>query len=360
MVGPDPAQLASKRHAVGFDTDDIESFYRYAMERGWGDGLPLVPPTTDRVAAMLEGTTRASGELIATVAPAYGAATVEKIAINAVMAGCRPEYLPVVIAAVEACAADEFNLYGIQATTNPVAPLVLVNGPIRKRLDFNCAGNALGQGNRANATVGRALRLVLINVGGGTPGQLDLSTLGSPAKYTLCCGENEEANPWQPHHVTTGLSPDASSVTVFGIQALHNIACPGVRGDGRDFMRTIGLGMAAVGTNNMTFGGEALVLMCPEHAAAIAKDGFSKSDAAHFLYEHSRISFLDLPEATRQVVLRRRSTWLNPAATTVADSPSDVQLVVVGGAGDHSVFAPSFGATRSVTKEIAGIPGAEV
>ena len=345
-------RLTSELHNVEFDHDDLEAIYKYTMAHGWGDGLPVVPPTPERVAAMLAGTGRSRDEEIATVAPAYGAATVEKIAINAVMAGCLPEHLPVVIAAVEACAAPEFNLYGIQATTNPVAPLVLVNGPIRLRLGFNSGGNALGQGNRANATVGRALRLVLINLGGGRPGQIDFATLGFPGKYTLCCAENEEANPWQPHHVTEGLAAEQSAVTVFGVQALHNIVGIGIQGKGRDALRMIGLGMAAVGTNNMTFGGQALVLLCPEHVAAIANEGFSKPEASHFLYEHSRISFRDLPEGSRQVVLGRRARWLNSDAVTVADSANDVQLVVVGGVGDHSVFAPSFGTTRSVTRAI--------
>jgi hypothetical protein len=352
MKAVESPRFTSQPYDVDFENDDLEAFYRYAMERGWGDGLPLVPPTRERVAAMLTSIDRSHDETVAAVAPAYGVATVEKIAINAVMAGCLPEHLPVVIAAVEACAAPEFNLYGIQATTNPAAPLVLVNGPIRGRLGFNSGGNALGQGNRANATVGRALRLVLINIGGGRPGQLDFATLGFPGKYTFCCAENEEANPWQPHHVTEGLPKEQSSVTVFGIQALHNIVGIGIQGKGREALRMIGMGMAAVGTNNMTFGGQALVLLCPEHAASINNEGFSKSDAAHFLYEHSRISFRDLPEGSRQVVLGRRATWLNDSAVTVADSPQDVQLVVVGGVGDHSVFAPSFGTTRSVTKPI--------
>lgn len=348
----EPSELTSRRHEVDYDEDGLEAVYRYAMENGWGDGLPLVPPTPERVQAMLKGTRRPPGDFVASVATTQGAATVEKVAINAVMAGCLPEYLPVVIAAVEACAASEFNLQGIQTTTNPVGPMVLVNGPVRNRLGFNSGGNALGPGNRANATVGRALRLVLINLGGGRPGQIDLATLGFPGKYTMCCAENEEANPWAPHHVTEGLPADRSAVTVFGVQALHNIIGIGIQGKGREILRMIGLGMRAIGTNNMTFGGQALVLVCPESAEAIAKDGFSKSDAAHFLYEHSRIPFDELPQGSQDVVLKRRARWLNPTAVPVSDSPEDIQLVVVGGAGIHSVFAPSFGSTRSVTRPI--------
>ncbi len=341
----------SRRHKIEFASDELEAVFEYALAQGWGDGLPLVPPTEERVAAMLASSRLGPETVVGALAPADGAATVESIAINAVMAGCKPEYLPVVIAAVQACADPTFNLYGIQGTTNPVAPLVVVNGPIRKRLGFNFGTNALGQGNRANATVGRALRLALINIGGGRPGVLDMATLGFPGKYTFCCAENEEANPWDPYHVRAGLERDQSSVSVFGVQALHNIVAIGVH-DGRDIFRTIGMGMAAVGTNNMTFGGQALVLLSPEHAAAIAKEGFTAADVAHFLYEHSRIRLSQLPADSQQVVLKRRSKWLNRDMVTVADSPEDVQLIVVGGAGNHSVFAPSFGSTRSVTRVI--------
>ena len=341
----------AERRMVEFDHDELEALYEYAMEHEWGDGLPLIPPTPERVEAMLRKTQRAPTEVIATIAPAYRAATVEKIAINAVMAGCRPEYLAVVIAAVEACADPVFNLSGIQATTNPAAPMLLVNGPVAQRIGMNSKGNALGHGNRANATIGRALRLVLINIGGGRSGKLDLATLGFPGKYTFCCAENETANPWDPHHIECGLNRDESAVTVFGIQALHNIVAIGIE-HGREILRMIGLGMAAVGTNNMTFGGQALVILSPEHAAAIASDGFTKRSAAHFLYEHARIDFTQLPTGSQDVVLRRRSDWLNRTAVTVADSPDDVQLIVVGGAGNHSVFAPSFGSTRSVTRRI--------
>jgi hypothetical protein len=348
--------LLADRHTVDSGDDELEAIFEYGMKRGWGDGLPIVPATPERVERMLQFTERSPGDVVGTVAPAYGVATVEKIAINAVMAGCKPAYLPVVIAAVEACCDPTFNLYGIQATTNPVAPMVLVNGPARVELGFNWAGNALGQGNRANATVGRALRLVLINVGGGRPGELDLATVGSPAKYTCCCAENEDSNPWEPYHVSKGFRLDQSTVTVFGIQAFHNIVAIGVQ-SGREILRTLGMAMAAVGTNNMTHGGQVLMILGPEHAAAIASTGLTRADTSHFLYEHARIPFGPLPAESQEVILRRRHNWLNRDSVTIADSPSDVELAVVGGAGNHSVFAPTFGATRSVTRAIDSARG---
>jgi hypothetical protein len=171
--------------------DDFNAFNDECEQRGWSDGLPLVPPTVARVDAMLAATKRDRNEIVAHIAPGFGAATVERIAINAVMAGCRPEYLPVLLAAVEAVADEKFNLQGIQATTNSAAPWIIVNGPLAATLGINAGLNCLGQGNRANATLGRALRLVLQNIGGALPGQMDRATHGQPGKYTFCCAENE-------------------------------------------------------------------------------------------------------------------------------------------------------------------------
>ncbi|MBI2908357.1 MAG: hypothetical protein HYX92_11975 [Chloroflexi bacterium] len=198
-------QLRSRRLKVASE----EAATGFLYEQGWTDGLPVVVPTPDRVEAMLAGTRRRPEDLIGLIPPAMGKATVEKMAINAVMAGCLPSYLPVVIAALEAMVAPEFVLARVQATTNPVAPLAVVNGPIRQKLDINCGHNALGQGRQSNATIGRAIRLILSNIGGAIPGVTDMATLGQPAKYTFCLGENEEALPttWPPLHVEKGLPP---------------------------------------------------------------------------------------------------------------------------------------------------------
>src|SRR5947208_4011643 len=197
------------------DADAIESLYA----RGVTDGLPVVPPTRRLVELAVAASGREAGELVALVPPNYGRATVEKIAINSVMAGCRPEYLPVVIAAVEAVCDEAFDLHGVSATTNAPWPLVIVGGPIRTALDINCGAGVFGSGWRANATIGRALRLVCVNVGGATPGVVSMSTLAHPGRYTYCIGEREEASPWEPLAVEQGLPPGPSTVCVLAADA---------------------------------------------------------------------------------------------------------------------------------------------
>src|SRR5512132_708993 len=197
------------------DADAIEALYA----RGVTDGLPVVPPTRARVARAVAAAGRDGGELIALVPPNYGRATVEKIAINAVMAGCRPEYLPVVIAAVEAVCDEAFDLHGVSATTNAPAPLVVINGPLRRALDVNCGAGVFGPGWRANATIGRALRLVCVNLGGATPGVVSMSTLAHPGRYTYCIGEWEEQNPWSSLAVEHGFAPTDSTVAVLAADA---------------------------------------------------------------------------------------------------------------------------------------------
>src|SRR5438132_7826895 len=197
------------------DADAIEELYA----RGVTDGLPVVVPTRARVERAIAASGRAPDDLIALVPPNYGRATAEKIAVNAVMAGCRPEYLPVVIAAVEAVCDEAFDLHGVSATTNAPSPLVIVGGPIRMALDINCGAGVFGSGWRANATIGRALRLVCVNVGGATPGVVSMSTLAHPGRYTYCIGEREEASPWETLAVEHGFLPGQSTVAVLAADA---------------------------------------------------------------------------------------------------------------------------------------------
>jgi len=191
--------------------DHVEAMY----DRGWSDGLPLVAPTEVRVMRMLEGTSRDPSDIVAVVPPTLVEATVEKVAINAVMAGCKPEYLPVVIAALEAICTDEFNMHGLLATTMPCGPVFVINGPIRDQIGMNHGINVLGQGNRANSTIGRAVQLIIRNIGGGLPGELDRATHGSPAKLGLCFPEDEAGSPWQPLSVDRGFDEGANTVTAF-------------------------------------------------------------------------------------------------------------------------------------------------
>src|SRR5690242_3243641 len=203
--------------------DTFDSVNDYFYERGWTDGLPIVPPTEERVQAMLAGMPwRAAEEVISIVPPRMGTASMRQIAVNAVMAGARPEYLPVVVAALQAVSEPEYGLAHRQTTTHAGAPLIIVNGPIVQRLHINCGRGLFGPGWRANATIGRALRLILVNIGGAGPG-VDTSQTGHPGKYTFCIAEYEAANPWEPLHVERGFSKDQSVVTVVNTEAPHSM-----------------------------------------------------------------------------------------------------------------------------------------
>lgn len=331
--------------------DDLDRFQREIVERGLGDGLPVIPPTPERVEAMLAAFGRPPEELVAELEPARGLATVEVIAANAVMAGCRPEDLPVVVAAIEAIAHPDFNLYGIQDTTNPVTPLVLVNGPVRAELGMNAGMNAFGPGNCANATIGRAVRLVMLNVGGGIPGTLDRSTQGQPAKYTFCVAEHEERNPWGPFHADKGLDPSQSAVSVFGVQGFHNIIDL-TASTADELLAMLATGMAAIGTNNVTHGGETALALAPEHAELLHRDGLTKDDVRRHLFERARLDLTSMPPAFVELMRTRRPRWLDPRSWPVTDDPSQINLFVVGGPGIHSAFLPMFGSTRAITSPV--------
>ena len=268
--------------------DDLEGFNRLMMERHWSDGLPLIPPTRERVERMLRQTSRAPNEIIGAVAPAFGVATVERIAINAVMAGCYPEYLPVLIAATAAISTPDFNLRGIQATTNPGAVWVIINGPIAVKLGVNGGGNCLGPGAWANATLGRAMRLIQQNIGGGSPGDMDRATQGQPGKYTFCCAENEAGNPWEPLHVERGFARDSSTVTVVGALGTWNMNIHAK--DSGDLLRVIADTMTFPASSDYVYAGEPWLILSPEHAHILHRDGLSKGGVKRRLWEQARLS----------------------------------------------------------------------
>lgn len=197
----------------------IEDEHEAMFLRGWSDGLPLVPPTESRVRRMLRGTTRSANEALGKCPPMYSEVTVEKVAINAVLAGCEPKQLRVVLAATEAMLAEPFNLHGVSATTMGATPCVLVNGPARLDAGLNAGLGALGSGTRANASVGRALKLILQNVGGAQLGGTESTTLGTPMKFTLCVAECEEelSSGWEPFHCSRGFNRGDSAVTVLAV-----------------------------------------------------------------------------------------------------------------------------------------------
>ncbi|MBI4312015.1 MAG: hypothetical protein HY681_09555 [Chloroflexi bacterium] len=318
------------------------------MDKGWSDGLPIVPPTAERVARMLAAVDMDPQQVVMQVPPRWGDATVEKLAINAVMAGCLPKYLPVIVAACEAMADPSFNLYAVQATTHSCAPLVVVNGPIRARLGLNSTAGAFGPGWRANATIGRATRLVLLNVGGGFPGIGDMSTQGAPSKYSFCVAENEEENPWEPLHVERGFLPEQSAVTVFACEPPHNINDHSGR-SAADILTIVAGAIAVTGANNAYTGGETLLALGPEHAATIAKDGFKKNDVREWLH---RKAVVPLERYTQDTLLERFQR-IPDGPVPMVRSPEDLAIIVLGGPGKHSSWLPTFGGTtRSATRLI--------
>ena len=275
--------MTARRIAIGENEDEIEAMF----DRGWSDGLPLVPPTEERVLRMLTGTARDPGEEIGLCPPDLAPATVEKIAINAVMAGCKPEYLPVVLAAVEAVLSEPFAMHGVLATTMYVGPVVVVNGPVRRQIGMNARGNALGQGNRANATIGRAVQLVIRNVGGGRPQEVDRATLGNPGKYTYCFAEDEEGSCWEPLAVERGVAPGVSAVTVFAGYGLQGIVDQKSRTP-ESLARSFAESLKALQNVKLAPGCDALLVVCPEHERTFRAAGWSKQrlyDELHRLTE---------------------------------------------------------------------------
>lgn len=259
---------------IEIDTDS-EEFTSLALRRGWGDGLPMIAPTPERVEEQLAYCPADPDDSIGTVPPVNNEATYRAVAANTVMAGCLPEYFPVVVSAVRALLEPAFNLYGLQATTNPGGPMVMVNGPVAEEIGLNAAGNVFGQGWRANATIGRAVRLVLNNIGGAKPQTVDRATQGFPGKFTMCAAENERESPWPAFHVSRGMAATDSAVTVLAVQAFHNIIDISSR-TGRGVLLSMAAGMGAWGTNDMTHGGEPALILSPEHAAIMPATGGPK------------------------------------------------------------------------------------
>ena len=346
---------APDERAATFEAaDDLDAINRLYRERRWTDGLPIVPPTAERVERMLCATQRDRNEIVARVAPGYGAATVERIAINCVMAGCDPAYLPVLIAATEAAADPQFNLQGIQATTNPVAVWLVVNGPIGKKLNVNARFNCLGQGAWANATMGRAMRLILQNIGGALAGEMDRATHGQPGKYTFCCAENEEASPWEPLHVERGFSREQSTVTVVGAEGTMNMNTHSK--EAGELARVIADTMVHPPSNEYVHGGEPWFVIGPEHAEVFKRGGMSKAALKARLWALSKMPVRALAEKEIERARDSRSEALGELTpdTMLPISPSadDIMLVVAGGAGTHSIYVPCFGNSRAVTREI--------
>jgi hypothetical protein len=345
----DTSTLQAERLEV---EDDIWAAQVFFEEKGWSDGLPIIPPTEERVAQMLAAVKRAPQDVIGAVPPRWAQATVEKIAINAVMAGCKPEYMSTLIACVEAITDTKLNLYALQATTGGPAVMIIINGPIRQELNVNGGANALGEGWRANATIGRFVRLIQRNVGGSYPGTTCKATLGWPGKYSICIGENEEASPWEPLHVERGFKADQSTVTAISADA-------SIRASDLDSTKAVGILTNFAQRMEGPSGPEAIMVICPEHAKIIAGDGFSKTDVKKFVWERAAYRMKDLPDETFHQRVKRRSDLklTRDSVIPVTDNPEDILVVVAGGDGSQSQYihvwgqsTPEGGSTRSVTK----------
>jgi thiol-disulfide isomerase/thioredoxin len=301
--------LRSRRVEIGEAEDVHESLF----ERGWTDGLPVVPPTPERVARMLDGTTRAPDDVVTVVPPDLVECTVEKVAVNAVMAGCKPEYLPVVLAVVEAVCTDAFNGHGLLATTYFSGPVVIVNGPVARASGMNSGVNVFGQGNRANATIGRAVQLVIRNVGGGRPGGVDRATLGNPGKYTFCFAEDEDGSPWEPLHVERGFARDASTVTVFAGEGPRGVVDQLSR-EPESLARSLAACLRTVAHPKLPMAFDAILVVSPEHARVFREAGWSKAQLRSELQALLQLSGEDIvrgaggiaegvPEAMREATL---------------------------------------------------------
>ena len=373
VEAPAAGPAAERLTIEGADTlEALDRMNAVFLERGWSDAFPLVPPTLDRVERMLGGTRRARDEVVAVLEPGFGVGTVEKIAINAVMAGCRPEHLPVVLAAVQAVADPRFLLRIAAMSTGPHAPLILVNGPIAKELGINSGRCTLGPGAQSypNVVIGRALRLIYMNVGQAYPGLMDMDTIGSANKFSLCAAENEEANPWEPFHVEKGFDRAESAVTVQTVYGQTDVLDFANTTPERLLQTVVSAATnIAIGSTGRWLEGHwadprtkvevrdhGLLMLCPEHAAIIAKHGWSKADVRRFLYEHARLPFRLLrwtKEPSTLIAGRPDLQWLlryPDLELPIFEVPECFEIVVVGGPAGRSMYF--YGAHEPVTKPI--------
>jgi len=328
--------------------DDPIAILDAFTERNWADGLPIIAPTAERVSAMLDG--RDGAKSLGIMPPLWRQVTLEKLAVNAVMAGCEPRAFPIILAAVEAMLDRAFNLYGVQATTHPVAPLLVVNGAYGRQIGLHGGSGCFGPGFRANATIGRAIRLILLNVGGAWPGRYDMATQGSPAKFSYCISENEAASPWGP-------LAEGDTVTVYGGEPPHNVN-DHVSTTASGILTTVCDTAVSLGSNVGWYFSQSqlLVVLGPEHARTIADDGFTRADVQRFVYEHARLPLGRLKLAGMWG-MHDWPAWMNAVADPDAlmpqvPSPDDVFVAVAGGSGKHSAVVPNCTFSRAVSRPI--------
>ena len=336
---------ARGRRATLLEAPEAEDPFEYCF-REFGDGLPVIPPTPERVERLLRSAGLAPEEVVARVPPCYGEATVEKIAANAVMAGCMPEMMRVLIPLVRAACDERFNAHGVQATTHFAAPLIIVNGPVRKELGFAAGQNVFSNVARANSTLGRALQLILLNIGGARPDGIDMSALGNPGKFSYCIAENEEENPWEPLHVELGFGKEQSAVTLFAGEPPRGVSEHTARTPG-EVLRAISYALATVWSYRGCLGYEAIVILGPEHARTIHRGRWSKQQVRDFLFENTGIPVREYDgqggEGTQLAGSYRRIEIRGEPCYQKFRSPDQIRIVVSGGtAGKFSAVLGSW------------------
>ncbi|MEM7341218.1 MAG: hypothetical protein AAF467_21365 [Actinomycetota bacterium] len=320
------------------EADAVEELHQL----GCTDGLPVIVPTPERVDRAVLATGLGAALSLGALGPNLGDATVEKVATAAVMAGCLPDYLPAVVAAVQAVADPAFDLTEMQATTHSTAPFIIVNGPARSAMGVASGYGALGPGFRANASIGRALRLAMINIGGARPGEADMALLGHPGKFTYCLGELEEASPWEPLHASRGFTPDSSAVTVVGAEGPHSVIAVADRADdpgGERILDAVAEGFASRITNNAILrGGAGVVIINPDHAAVLGEAGLSRADVQQAIVDRAVNTRGDLAARAPAFGGGGDPDDLVPAFF----DPADVLVLVAGGPGLYSVIMPTW------------------
>jgi redoxin len=323
-----------------------EDPFEYCSNK-FGDALPVIPPTVERVEAMVKASGLSPETVIARVPPVYGEATVEKIAANAVMAGGRPEMMRVLLPLVRAACDERFNIHGVQATTHFAAPLVMINGPVRHELGFWYKQNVFSNVARANSSLGRAFQLVLLNIGGGRPDGIDMSALGNPGKFSFCIAENEEENPWEPFHVTRGFQREQSALSLFAAEPPRGVS-EHTAPQGETVLETISFALATVWSYRMCLMPEAIVVLCPEHVKTLARDGFSKEQARQFLFENTGVpvrhySAAERAEGTQLASNYKEITIRGERCYQKFRSPEAISIFVSGGtAGKFSAVIGSW------------------
>lgn len=354
------------------EVSDYWEWFELSLANGWTDGLPLAPPTVERVDAIVDRLGLPAAEVIGAVPPRMGVATVQEVAIQCAAAGCVPETAPVVLAALRAMLEPDFNLRGVQATTNPCTPLVIVSGPAVAERGFNGSYGCMAGGSHANASVGRAIRLILWTVGGGVPGVTDMTPIGWPGKYLACVAENAEANPWDSFGQAAGLAPEASAVSVFAcscVQPLH------AAGSADRILRVLAMSLPVPGVNMFFGAGQFLLTFAPRTAATLAAAGYDRPAIQQWIFDHARFHLGTLrrsgvlepgdgaqqywghvePEVLGVAELPDVSKMPDETWLPMVHSPRDIHILVAGGgSGRWMAFSPGWGSYGGLlrTREI--------